>query len=117
MESDPFVLAASEQGRVAITADAVAAIVGRATAESYGVVALTGSGLISRLFPWGVRKGIDVRQGADGLELEIRVVVEHGLKLAEVSAAVRERVSYELERMVGLPVASLEVHIEKVRES
>ena len=44
-------------------------------------------------------------------------MVEHGLKLAEVAEAVRERVLYELERMLGLPVASLEVRIEKVRAS
>lgn len=115
MESEPFVLSATEQGAVAISRDAVVEIVGRATAESYGVVALTGTSLVSRLFPWGLRKGIDIRQGEDGLELEIRVVVERGLKLAEVSTAVRERVTYELQRMVGLPVASLEVHIDRVR--
>ena len=117
VESETFVVATTELGRIAITADAVAAIVGRATAESYGVVGLTGRSRLSRLFPWGIKKGVDVRQTGDGLAIEIRVVVEHGLKLAEVSAAVRERVSYELERMVGLPLASLEVHIEKVRAS
>jgi uncharacterized alkaline shock family protein YloU len=117
VESEPFVLAADERGRVAVSRDAVVAIVGRATAESYGVVGLTGTSRMARLFPWGIRKGVDVRHGSDGLEIEIRVVVEHGLKLAEVSKAVRERVSYELERMVGLPVASLAVHIEKVRSS
>ena len=47
--------------------------------------------------------------------IELRVVVEHGLKLAEVATAVRARVLYELERMVGLPIAALEVHIEGVR--
>ena len=49
------------------------------------------------------------------LVVELRVVVEHGLKLAEVAETVRSRVQYELERMVGLPIASLEVHIEGVR--
>ena len=117
MESEPFVVRTTELGRIAITPEAIASIVGRATAESYGVVGLTGRRRLSRLFPWGIRKGVDVRLRDDGVAVEIRVVVEHGLKLAEVSAAVRERVAYELERMVGLPVASLEVHIEKVRSS
>ena len=115
VDPEPFVLAADAHGRVAITRDAIAAIVGRATAESYGVVGLAGTGRISRLLPWGIRKGVDVRLGEQGLEVEVRVVVEHGLKLAEVSDAVRERVSYELERMVGLPVAVLDVRIERVR--
>ena len=66
-------------------------------------------------FPWGIKKGVDVDLRADGLVVELRVVVEHGLKLAEVAETVRSRVQYELERMVGLPIASLEVHIEGVR--
>ncbi len=65
--------------------------------------------------PWGIKKGVDVDLRADGLAVELRVVVEHGLKLAEVAGTVRSRVQYELERMVGLPIASLEVHIEGVR--
>ena len=65
--------------------------------------------------PWGIKKGVDVDLRADGLVVELRVVVEHGLKLAEVAETVRSRVEYELERMVGLPIASLEVHIDGVR--
>jgi uncharacterized alkaline shock family protein YloU len=110
-----LVVASSGLGRVAVSTHAVEQIVGLATAESYGVVALAGRRRLSRLFPWGIRKGIDVAQREDGLAIELRVVVEHGLKLAEVATAVRERVLYELERMVGLPVAELEVHIERVR--
>jgi uncharacterized alkaline shock family protein YloU len=65
--------------------------------------------------PWGIKKGVDVGLRDGGLVVELRVVVEHGLRLAEVAEAVRSRVQYELERMVGLPIASLEVHIDGVR--
>jgi uncharacterized alkaline shock family protein YloU len=65
--------------------------------------------------PWGIKKGVDVELRSDGLAVQLHVVVEHGLKLAEVAEAVRSRVQYELERMVGLPIASLEVHIDGVR--
>ena len=115
MEREPFVIATTERGRVAIAPDAIAQIVGAAAAESYGVVALAGRGRLSRLLPWGIKKGVDVDLRAEGLAVELRVVVEHGLKLAEVAATVRSRVQYELERMIGLPIASLEVHIEGVR--
>lgn len=115
MEREPFVVATTEHGSIAVTRDAIVQIVGHAVVESYGVVALAGERRMSRLFPRGVGKSIDVELREDGLAVEIRVVVEHGLKLAEVADAVRERVEYELERMVGLPVASLEIRIEKVR--
>ena len=115
MEREPFVIAATERGRIAIAPAAVAQIVGAAAAESYGVVALAGRGRLSRLVPWGIKKGVDVELRDGGLVVELRVVVEHGLRLAEVAEAVRSRVQYELERMVGLPIASLEVHIDGVR--
>jgi uncharacterized alkaline shock family protein YloU len=115
MEQEPFVVATTGDGTVAVSHDAVVELVGHAVVESYGVVALAGESRMSRLFPRGVRKGIDVELVDEGLVVEVRVVVEHGLKLAEVADAVRERVLYELERMFGLPVASLEIRIEKVR--
>ena len=115
MEREPFVIATTERGRIAIAPAAVAQIVGAAAAESYGVVALAGRGRLSKLVPWGIRKGVDVELRDGGLVVELRVVVEHGLRLAEVAETVRSRVQYELERMVGLPIASLEVHIDGVR--
>ena len=115
MERAPFVIATTDRGAVAVSSHAITQIVGAAAAESYGVVALAGRGRLSRLVPWGIKKGVDVEMRPDGLAIELRVVVERGLKLAEVAETVRSRVHYELERMVGLPIASLEVHIEGVR--
>ena len=115
MERDPFVIAMTERGSIAVSASTIAQIVGAAAAESYGVVALAGRGRLSRLVPWGIKKGVDIDLRPEGLVVELRVVVEHGLRLAEVAETVRARVLYELERMVGLPIASLEVHIDRVR--
>ena len=117
MEREQFVIASTELGTIAVSMDAVAQIVGQAAAESYGVVALAGRSRFSRLLPWGIKKGVDVEQGDEGLAIELRIVVEHGLRLAEVAATVRSRVSYELDRIVGIPVAALEVHIDGVRSS
>ena len=49
--------------------------------------------------------------------MDLYVVVEYGLNLAEVAASVRSRVAYEVERLTGLQVAAVEVHIEDVRRS
>jgi uncharacterized alkaline shock family protein YloU len=115
VERQLYDVAESALGRIAMSHGAIVQIVGHAAAESYGVVALAGRSRWSRLLPWGVKKGVDVERRDDGLVIELRVVVEHGLKLAEVGTAVRSRVQYEIERMVGIPIAALEVHIEGVR--
>ena len=113
MERLTYDVAPSPLGRIAISEHAIVQIVRYAAAESYGVVALAGSRW-SRLLPWGNDKGVDVEKRENGLLIELRVVVQHGLKLAEIATAVRSRVVYEVERMAG-PVAEVQVHIEGVR--
>ena len=108
-------VASSPFGHIAVSTGAIVQIVGHAAAESYGVVGLAGRSRWSRIFPWGVNKGVDVERRREGLAIELRVVVERGLKLAEVATAVRSRVLYEVDRMVGIPIAELHVHIGGVR--
>ena len=107
----------SELGAVRIAADAIAQIVGHTAAECYGVVGMAGKGLKRLLTRDRLTQGIDVSGTPEGLRVDLHVVVEYGLNLAEVAATVRSRVAYELERLTGLPVAAVEVHIEDVRRS
>ena len=108
-----FTVASSDLGRVAITEDALAQIVRLTAAECYGVVGMSSSRL-RRLLG---RSGIELA-GADGtVSIAVHVVVEHGLNLTEVASTIRSQVAYELERLTGLTVAAVEVHIQRVRQS
>jgi uncharacterized alkaline shock family protein YloU len=107
----------SELGRVTIAPDAIAQIVGHTAAECYGVVGMAGKGLKRLLTRDKLTQGIGVTGNGEGLRIDLHVVVEYGLNLAEVAATVRSRVAYEVERLAGLPVAAVEVHIEDVRRS
>jgi uncharacterized alkaline shock family protein YloU len=62
-------------------------------------------------------RGIVVRNLDDAIALDLYVVVEYGLNLAEVAATVRSRVVYELERLTGIRVGSVDVHIQDVKRS
>ena len=104
-------------GRVSISSEAVAQIVGRLTAESYGIVGMAG-----RRFPRlpgrdRLTDGIEVKSREGGLEIDLHVVVEYGLRLAEVAATLRDRVVYEVELRTGLTVAAVEVLIDDARRS
>jgi uncharacterized alkaline shock family protein YloU len=113
-----FVLASSDLGRVAITGEAIAQIVGLTAAECYGVVGTKRTGKLARL---RVRdratRGIQISGDGRVVAIALHVVVEHGLNLAEVASTVRNRVTYEVGRMTGLEIASVEVHIEAVKVS
>ena len=108
----------SSLGRITISADVIAQIVGRTAAECYGVVGMSARGRVGRLLARGREtQGIEIGGDGSGVTIELYVVVEYGLNLAEVAATVRSRVAYEVERLTGMPVASVEVHIQDVRRS
>jgi uncharacterized alkaline shock family protein YloU len=103
-----------EHGRLTIAREAVAEIVAETTLGCYGVVGLTAGSRVARVFR---REGISVDGPADALRIELHVVVEHGLNLAQVASTIRSQVAYELERLTGMRVATVDVHIESARRS
>jgi uncharacterized alkaline shock family protein YloU len=109
----------SSLGRISISHEAVAHIVGRVAAEAYGVVGMAPRNprewLLSRD---RLRQGITVGGSAEeGVTIELSVIVEYGLNLAEVASSLRNRVRYEVERLTGLKVAEIEVRIQDVKRS
>ncbi len=107
---------ASPLGRITIANEAIAQIVAETALECYGVVGMKGSlrGRLAR----GRRtrtRGISIRRDDGDVTIDLHVVVEYGLNLAEVASSVRNRVAYEVERLTGLPVRAVEVHVDDVR--
>jgi uncharacterized alkaline shock family protein YloU len=111
----------SPLGRITISSDAIAHIVGETARECYGVVGMAARGPVGKLLGKRERstQGIQIaRDGdGDGVTIDLHVIVEYGLNLAEVASTIRNRVSYEVGRLTGLPVRAVEVHIDDVRRS
>jgi uncharacterized alkaline shock family protein YloU len=108
----------SPLGRITISSDAIAQIAARTVARCYGVVGMATRGRVPRLLSRDrERQGVEVTRQDGGVAIDLHVVVEHGLNLAEVASTIRSQVGYEVERLTGLPVASVDVHIDDVRQS
>jgi uncharacterized alkaline shock family protein YloU len=110
----------SPLGRITISSDAIAHIVGETALECYGVVGMAAKGPVRRLLGRErLTQGIQIGRDDDGggVTIDLHVVVEYGLNLAEVASTIRNRVGYEVGRLTGLPVRAVEVHIEDVRRS
>jgi uncharacterized alkaline shock family protein YloU len=112
-------LLSSPLGSITISSDAIAHIVGETALECYGVVGMAAKGPVRRLLGRErLTQGIQIgRNGDAGVTIDLHVVVEYGLNLAEVASTIRNRVGYEVGRLTGLPVRAVEVHIEDVRRS
>jgi uncharacterized alkaline shock family protein YloU len=104
----------SPRGSITISRDVVAEVVGETAERCYGVVGLAAGSKLGRILR---RDGVTVGGDASAVRIGLRVVVEYGLNLAEVAATVRSQVAYEVERVTGLTVASVEVVVQDVRQS
>ena len=62
-------------------------------------------------------QGVRVRREPAGLVIDLYVVVEFGLNLAEVAANLRSRVKYQVEKLTELEVATLQIHIQGVKRT
>ncbi|HET7171034.1 MAG TPA: Asp23/Gls24 family envelope stress response protein [Gaiellales bacterium] len=108
-------------GAVTVTNEAVAHVVGLTVLECYGVVGMAASSLtqgVARLLTRDrLTQGVSVRRNGDGLSIDLYVVVEFGLNLADIAANVRSRVQYQVEKLTQMPVHSLQIHIQGVKRT
>jgi len=108
-------------GQLIVPNEVIAQIVGLTVLECYGVVGMAATSLsqgVARLLSRErITQGVGVRREGDQLAVDLYVVVEYGLNLAEVAAGVRSRVTYMVEKLTGMPVTSLQIHIQGVKRS
>ena len=109
------------EGSFAIAPDVIAQIVGLTVLECYGVVGMAASNLsqgVARLLTRDrLTQGVQVRIDDGALHIDLFVIVEFGLNLAEVATNVRARVQYQVERQTRMPVRSLDIHIQGVKRT
>ena len=58
-----------------------------------------------------------MRHEPTGLAIELYIVVEYGLNLAEVAGNVRSRVQYQVEKLTQMPVDSIQIYIQGVKRT
>jgi uncharacterized alkaline shock family protein YloU len=106
-------------GQVVITERAIADLVGWTVLECYGVVGMASANLargVGRLLSRDrLHQGIKIEQTADHLKVDLFVVVEYGLNVAEVAGNVRAQVAYNVARITGRAVDELHIHVQGVR--
>jgi len=108
-------------GELIIPSEVIAQIVGLTVLECYGVVGMAATsltrGVAHLLSRDRLTQGVRVRREPAGLAIDLYVVVEFGLNLAEVAANLRSRVKYQVEKLTELEVAALQIHIQGVKRT
>ncbi|MDN5920745.1 MAG: Asp23/Gls24 family envelope stress response protein, partial [Pseudonocardia sp.] len=113
---------ASEHGTTKIAEAVVSKVAGLATREVNGVYALGGGaartfGAIRERIPGAstnVAQGVSVEVGETQAAIDLNIVVEYGVAIADLAKAVRRNVVSALERMTGLQVVEVNISVDDV---
>jgi uncharacterized alkaline shock family protein YloU len=108
-------------GDLTIPNEVIAQVVGLTVLECYGVVGMAASSLtqgVARLLSRErITQGVAVRREGDAVSIDLYVIVEFGLNLAEVASTVRSRVVYSVEKITRLSVSSVNIHVQGVKRT
>jgi uncharacterized alkaline shock family protein YloU len=113
--------APSRQGKIEVSARAIATVAGRAVADSYGVVGIAARrarfGGVEILTPEHYSRGVDVRFEKDHVRIDLYVVLEHGLRITTIAHNIMANVKFAVERTLGLRVVQVNVNVQGLRVS
>lgn len=107
-------------GKIEISPDAIATIAVEALTETgYGVVGLATkrlrNGRAEMLRPDRYRDGIEVRFEDDQVALDLYVIVEYGIRIAEVAHNIMRNVKFKVEQHLGMPVSQVNINVQGLR--
>jgi len=107
-------------GSIHISAQAIATIAFHAARSSYGVVGLTSKNFVNGLTKVLVKDpthGVEVSYDGKEIVIDLYIVVEYGTNIKTVSSSVISTVRYQVERVLGMPVKHVNVHVQGLRVS
>lgn len=104
-----------EQDSVRISPDVIASIAGLAAAEVVGIADMSGGivgGIAEKLGRKDLTKGIKVNLDGEVVKIEINIIVEFGVQIAELARKLSQVVRVAVEKSTGLKVASVSVNVQ-----
>lgn len=108
-------------GKIEVLPNAIHTIAKNATSECYGVVGITAPrlhhGRAVLLKPEMSNQGIQVRVVNDQIIVEVYVALEYGLRISEIAQNIMSSVKFSIEKMLGVPVAQVNVNVQGLGHS
>lgn len=112
------ILQEEDLGRIEVSSQVIASIAGHAAGGCYGIVAMASRGLrdgiAQRLQLENLHRGVEVRTDTDGIDIDLYVVVEYGVRISEVAHSLQDAVRYEVEKALAIPVKTVNVNVQGI---
>ncbi len=107
-------------GNIYVSYRAISTVAYQSAVQSYGVVGLAAKNLAEGLAQVLVKDpalGVDVRFDGKAIQIDLYVIVEYGTRIKMVATSVADSVRYQVEKVFGLPVSQVNVHVRGLRIS
>ncbi|QIK57489.1 Asp23/Gls24 family envelope stress response protein [Erysipelothrix sp. HDW6A] len=110
----------NEFGKISVSNDAIAMLAGGVITESYGVVGMASQqvfkdGLVELLKGENFSKGVIVRNGEEGYELDVYIIVSYNVKISEVVLEVQKKAKYMLEKSLEQKINAINVFVQGIK--
>ncbi len=106
-------------GKVSLTNDYFAALVGNAITSCYGVAGMSSAGAADslRTLVFGSdipEKGVIVKEEEGRLVIDLHIKVIYGVNISTIVENIKERVSYAVEHATALKVKCINVSVDDI---
>ena len=109
----------NDLGLITISEDVLLKVAGYAALECYGIVAMSSKrakdGFVEWLGKENLTKGVQVNITEAGIDIDLFIIVEYGISIAEVCKTIVDTVRYKLESMTGVKVRKVNISVEGIR--
>src|ERR1700686_1858070 len=106
-------------GRIEVFPSAVGAIAAHASLGCYGIAGMAARGLrdgfAELLRRENADRGVEVVEIEGGLEIDVFIIVQYGIRISEVAHNLQQTVKFEVERAVTGPVVKHHANVQGVR--
>jgi uncharacterized alkaline shock family protein YloU len=109
-----------EKGFLHISTDVFTSISGYAATNCFGVKGMASrsmqDGIVQLLRRENLAKGVKVSSPAEGntVDITLHIVVEHGINIPEICRSIMQEVRYNVEKITGVKVHSVNICIDSI---
>lgn len=110
----------TQLGSIHVSPRAIATIAYHAALQSYGVVGFSSKNLVNGWAHAVVKDpthGVQVEYDGNEITIDLYIIVEYGTRIKSVAASVINTVRYQVEKALGMPIKSVNIHIRGLRIS
>jgi len=110
----------TKYGDINVSKEAITTLAGGIVSECYGVVGMASQkflkdGWAELLRKENFSKGVVVVEKDGALELDLYIIVSHGVKISEVVLEVQKKVKYMMEKTLDVDFETINVYVQGIK--